>query len=108
MAKPVKRRVAPGSSGRVTPKGGGAAPGKSTPEASGRYTPPIPREMRVSPTWVPVLMFSLLVLGVAVILLNYVSLLPTWGFLPDDTSNVWLLVGLSMILGGIVVATQWQ
>ena len=108
MAKPVKRRVTPGSSGRVTPKGGGAAPGKAAPEASGRYTPPIPKEMRVSPTWVPVLMFTLLVVGVAIILLNYVSLLPTWGFLPDDTSNVWLLVGLGMILAGIVVATQWR
>lgn len=108
MAKPVKRRVAPGSSGRVTPKGGGATPGHATPEASGRYTPPIPKEMRVSPTWVPVLMFTLLALGVAVILLNYVSLLPTWGFLPDDTSNVWLLIGLGMILTGIVVATQWH
>ena len=108
MAKPVKRRVAPGSSGRVTPKGGGATPGHHTPEASARYTPPIPKEMRVSPTWVPVLMFALLILGVAVILLNYVSLLPTWGFLPDDTSNVWLLIGLGMILTGIVVATQWR
>jgi Cell division protein CrgA len=64
--------------------------------------------MRVSPTWVPVLMFTLLVVGVAIILLNYVSLLPTWGFLPDDTSNAWLLVGLAMILSGIVVATQWH
>jgi hypothetical protein len=109
MAKPVKRKVPPGSSGRVTPKGGhGVSPGKPTPEATGRYTPPIPKEMRVSPTWVPVLMGVLLVLGTAVILLNYVALLPTWGFLPDDTSNVWLLVGLGMILAGIIVATQWR
>jgi hypothetical protein len=108
VAKVVKRKVAPGTSGRVTPKGGRVAPGKKTPEATGRYTPPIPREMRVSPTWIPVLMFGLLLLGTAVILLNYVALLPDWGILPDDTSNTWLLIGLAMILAGIVVATQWH
>lgn len=110
MARPVKRRVPGGASGRVTPKGGGStgSSSRSAPPPSARYTPPIPREMKVSPTWVPVLMGVLLALGTAVILLNYVTLLPTWGFLPDDTSNVWLLVGLGLILVGIVVATQWH
>lgn len=108
MAKPTKRRV-PGSTGRVTPKGGGPSPeGRTPPPASSRYTPPVPKEMKVSPWWVPALMFGLLALGTAVILLNYVELLPTWGFLPDGTSNVWLLVGLVAILGGIIVATQWH
>lgn len=106
MARPTKRRVPGGGSGRVTPRGGPEA--RNRPEASGRYTPPIPREMKVSPMWVPVLMGVLLVLGTAVILLNYVELLPTWGFLPDETSNAWLLVGLGLILAGIVVATQWH
>lgn len=64
--------------------------------------------MKVSPWWVPALMAAFLVLGTAIILLNYVGLLPGWGFLPDDTSNVWLLVGLAFILAGIVVATQWH
>jgi len=109
VAKPAKRRVPGGTSGRVTPKGGsGTSASRGSPAPSARYTPPIPREMKVSPVWVPVLMGVLLALGTAVILLNYVSLLPTWGFLPDDTSNVWLLVGLGFILGGIVVATQWH
>lgn len=110
VARPVKRRIAGGATGRVTPKGGsgGGSANRSGPAPSARYTPPIPREMKVSPTWVPVLMGVLLGLGTAVILLNYVSLLPTWGILPDDTSNVWLLVGLGFILAGIVVATQWH
>ena len=111
MAKPTKRRVPGGAgSGRVTPKGGGSTKVSTPahPQASARYTPPIPREMRVSPWWVPALMATFLVLGTAVILLNYVGLLPDWGFLPDDTSNVWLLVGLGLILVGIVVATQWH
>ena len=108
MAKPAKRRVPGGSgTGRVTPKGGHDR-GPHHPQASARYTPPIPKEMKVSPIWVPILMGVLLALGTAVILLNYVSLLPSWGFLPDDTSNVWLLIGLGLILAGIVVATQWH
>jgi hypothetical protein len=112
--QPAKRRVQGGGSGRVTPKGGGShaghgpSSGKSAPSASSRYTPPVPKELKVSPPWVPVLMFALLGVGTLVILLNYVELLPTWGFLPDGTSNVWLLVGLVMILAGIMVATQWH
>ncbi|HET7719723.1 MAG TPA: cell division protein CrgA [Acidimicrobiales bacterium] len=111
MAKqPAKRRVSgAGGSGRVTPKGGPtAAERRGAPAPSARYTPPIPREMKVSPWWVPAVMFSLLGVGTLIILLNYVELLPTWGFLPDGTSNMWLLVGLVLILTGIIVATQWH
>ncbi len=116
MAKPNKRRVearTPGGGGRVTPTGGGRATAPvhrptSGAATSGRYTAPIPREFRVSPWFVPAAMFTLLAFGTAVIVLNYVELLPTWGFLPDGTSNVWLLVGLLAILAGIIVATQWH
>lgn len=110
MSKPAKRKVPGGASGRVTPKGGpsGTSKAGATPPPSARYTPPVPKELKVSPWWIPALMGAFLGLGVLVILLNYVSLLPTWGFLPDDTSNMWLLVGLVLILGGIIVATQWH
>jgi hypothetical protein len=95
MAKPAKRHV-PG--GRVTPKGTGS----KRPPTSGRYTPPTPREVKVSPTWVPVLMFSLLGLGLVVIFLNYL------GVLPGGTSNAYLGIGLAAICGGIVTATQYR
>jgi hypothetical protein len=108
MAKPPAKRRVQGASGRVTPKGGGARTTPRVPEASSRYTPPIPKELKVSPWWVPALMFTMLGIGTLVILLNYVELLPTWGFLPDGTSNMWLLVGLVLILTGIIVATQWH
>jgi hypothetical protein len=90
--------------GRVTPKGTTSRPSGSSrgPEPSGRYTPPIPREVKVSPTWVPVLMFTLLGLGLVVIFCNYL------GLVPGDTSNVWLIVGLVLILGGIITATQYH
>ncbi len=91
--KPQKRRV---SGGRVTPKG-------TRPEGFQHDTMSHTghRDMAESPLWVPVLLFGLLFGGVAVILLNYVG--SFW-----DTSNVILLVGLGMILGGIVTATQYR
>jgi Cell division protein CrgA len=94
--KPVKRRV---PAGRVTPKG--TRPGQA-PEASGRYTPPIPRDVKVSPRWVPVLMFTFLGAGSMVILCNYL------GLMPGDTNNWYLLLGLGLILLGIVTATQYH
>jgi hypothetical protein len=105
-APPPKRKV---TGGRVTPKGG--APAASRPEASTRYTPPVPREQKVSPRWVPVLMFALLGLGMLLILLNYLGVLPAlwWDNPPDsDTSNWWLLIGLGSILAGIMTATQYR
>ena len=62
----------------------------------------MPKEYKVSPWWVPVLMFTLLGLGLVVIFLNYL------GVLPGDTKNSYLLVGLAFILGGIMTATQYR
>ena len=111
--KPKKRRVEGG--GRVTPKGGpkaapkvdvdsaAAAASDASPRASTRYTPPADRTHDMpSPTWVPVLMFTLFGLGMLTIFLNYVSLLP------GAVSNWYLLLGLGFILGGIVTATQYR
>lgn len=101
MANPPPKRKVKG--GRVTPKGGPQADaGPSKPAPNRRYTPPIPIEQKVSPPWVPVLMFALLGLGLLVIFLNYL------GVLPGDTKNAYLLVGLGCILGGIVTATQYR
>ena len=102
MARPAKRKV-PAQSGRVTPKGTKSGSGAThRPEASGRYTPPIPREQKVSPPWVPVLMFALLGLGLLVIMLNYLDLVP------GGTDNWYLLGGLGLILGGIITATNYH
>ena len=101
MAKPTKRRV---QGGRVTPKGGAtnSKPARSAePLPSGRYTPPIPREIKVSPIWVPILMFTLLGVGTLLILVNYTGVV--W-----ETNNWVLLGGLGCILGGIITATQYH
>jgi hypothetical protein len=100
MANPPPKRKVKG--GRVTPKGGPQAAGPNRPAASSRYTPPIPQSQKVSPMWVPVLMFALLGIGLLIIFLNYM------GVLPGDTKNSYLLVGLGFILGGIITATQYH
>src|SRR5581483_1532378 len=100
MAKPTKRRV---QGGRTTPRGGPVREPKATASKAltGRYTPPIPREVKVSPIWVPILMFAFLGIGTLLILVNYTGLL--W-----NTSNWVLLGGLGLILAGIVTATQYH
>ncbi|HUR18154.1 MAG TPA: cell division protein CrgA [Acidimicrobiales bacterium] len=94
--KDVKR-----GSGRVTPKGP-AGKGRATPPPSGRYTPPIPKEQKVSPRWVPVVMFTLLLLGMAIIVSNYLEILP------GDAKNEYLFLGLGFITGGFIAATQYR
>jgi hypothetical protein len=94
-------------SGRTTPKkstgaGTHAAPPGRTTAPSARYTPPIPREDKVSPRWVPALMFAFLGLGVLTIVLNYLNLLP------GDANNGYLLLGLLFITGGFVTATNFH
>ena len=98
---------------RVTPKG--TVPGRSParagagsqhtgdrPAPSNRYTPPIPREQKISPTWVPVLMFVLLCVGALMIVINYL------GVLPGSPDNWYLLAGLGLITGGFITATQYH
>jgi Cell division protein CrgA len=76
--------------------------GRVTPKSTGRYTPPVPKEVKVSPRWVPALMGILLLLGAAVILLNYVNILP------GSVTNWYLLAGLGLITAGFITATQWR
>lgn len=92
--KPAKRRV---SGGRVTPKG-------TRPDGYQSDTfshTGLDDQLAESPAWVPVLMFGLLAGGIAMILLNYVGSI--W-----DTNNGILLLGLGMVLGGIITATQYR
>jgi hypothetical protein len=90
MGNPKKRKV---EGGRITAKG-------TQPETA-RYTPPgTYSQKQISAPWVPVVMFGLLLIGMLLILCNYV------GWVPGGTDNIYLLVGLGFILGGIITATQ--
>jgi hypothetical protein len=92
-------------SGRVTPKGGGKAAkgtGRDARPSTGRYTPPIPKEYKESPRWVPVLLITFLLLGMITILSNYL------GLLPGGASNGYLLLGLGLITMGFITATRFR
>ena len=94
-----KRRGATAkSSGRVTPK----SSGRVTPKSTGRYTPPTPKSQKVSPVYVPVIMFGCLLAGMFMIILNYVSVLP------GSPHNGWLLGGLGLITAGFITATRYH
>ena len=95
---------------KAKPKGGRVTPKKtlvrhaptSHPAPSGRYTPPIPREVKVSAPWVPYLMFTLLGVGMLVIVTNYL------GVLPGGAKNTYLFGGLASITAGFLVATRYR
>ena len=113
----IQARPVTAKGGRVTPKGtvpgsgagparrasGGGAGGSGPMASSGRYTPPIPQEYKVSPRWVPIVMGILLIAGMLTIILNYLSLMPG-----GEPSNSYLLGGLGLITMGFIVATRWR
>jgi hypothetical protein len=90
--------------GRTTPKGTGGASkgtrGQTRTEASSRYTPPVHHPPKVSPVWVPILMFSLFALGALTIVLNYLNVLP------GDADSKYLVLGLGLVTSGFVTATM--
>jgi hypothetical protein len=66
------------------------------------HAPPPPKEVKVSPTWYIALMFSLMGIGVVVIILNYIDLMPF-----DDPIN-WLYVGLGSIGVGFMMTLNFN
>jgi hypothetical protein len=104
-AEPTIRKArVPGASkatetGRATPKGGATV---RQPAASGRYTPPIPRQQRHSPRWFPFVLLGFLVLGLLLIVLNYVNVLP------GGTNNWYLIGGIVAIVVGLFMATFYH
>ena len=64
------------------------------PPPQKRKTPP------PSKLWVPALMFSLLGIGVVLIVTNY------FGMLPGGANNKFLLIGIIEVTGGFIVATM--
>jgi hypothetical protein len=88
------------ASGRTTSKVGRY----KSPEESGRYTAPIPKNVRHSPPWFGALVLILLIGGVVVITVNDLANLPfaahgsPWG----------LVAGLVMIFAGFLMATRYH
>ncbi|MGA8297175.1 MAG: cell division protein CrgA [Acidimicrobiales bacterium] len=70
--------------------------------APGRYTPPIPRQVRRSPRWYPWMLLTLLLLGVLFIVLNYIDALP------KSPTNWYTLGGLICILAAALLSTRYR
>jgi hypothetical protein len=68
-----------------------------------RYTAPAPKKKPPSKLWVPVTMFTCLVLGIVVIAANYLQLLPG-----GEASNVNLVIGLVLLIGGFILSTFYR
>ncbi len=92
-AGPGKAQKKGRSSGRVT-----------TPAQvqSARYTPPIPKNAKVSPRWMGPLIIIMFALGVLVVILNYA------GLLPGGVNNLWLIAAIGAIFIGLIMATRYH
>jgi hypothetical protein len=98
-----------GSKGRFTPKKDAKSPVPAAQEkrpayqGTGRYTAPTVHtaaERHETKPWVPFLMFAFLVVGLVLIIGNYLE------FLPGSSDGKYLLAGLLCITGGFATATQ--
>ena len=97
--------MAAGSGPGKASKRGRSATGRAASSkervASGRYTAPTPQSAKVSPPWWGPVFLILLVIGVLVILLNYLSVF--------GTPSGWaLLIGLVIIAAGFAMATRYR
>lgn len=69
------------------------------------YQPPPKPKPKPSPRWLGVTIITVLLAGVAVIVLNYLGIEQ---LLPGAPSNLYLWIGLGAIAVGFGLATQWR
>lgn len=108
----AKAKARYGGSGRVTPKKDEVVEEATetgedrmaTLRRSARYTPPSHNERAFveTPKWVPIMMWSMLALGVLMILLSYFGVLPGG----DQAINYWIVGGLGCITAGFIIGTR--
>jgi LPXTG-motif cell wall-anchored protein len=70
-----------------------------------RYTPPPKKKAKPSPKWFGVLILAVMGLGVALIVGNYMGLIPGTG---GQAGQVYLFAGLGSIAVGFILATRWR
>ena len=72
------------------------------PVASGRHTPPVPKNVKTSPRWMGIAIIALFLLGVLIVIFNYA------GLLPGGVDNLWLIAAIGAIFAGLIVATRYH
>jgi hypothetical protein len=70
-----------------------------------RYQPPPKKKPKPSPGWLGSTILAVLILGLAVIVLNYLGIEQV---LPGAPRNLYLWSGLGAIAVGFGLATQWR
>ncbi|MGH2654265.1 MAG: cell division protein CrgA [Actinomycetota bacterium] len=70
-----------------------------------RYQPPPKPKPKPSPKWLGVTILTVLIVGLAVIVLNYLGIEQ---LLPGAPRNLYLWSGLGAIALGFGLATQWR
>jgi len=101
MAKASGSKKGRSAQGRATPKGGGSLGRYTDAESSGRYTKATPTSAKVSPRWWGPVLLTLMLLGVILILLNYLSVF-------GNPSGWLMLTGIVTIAIGFLMATAYR
>jgi hypothetical protein len=70
-----------------------------------QFQPPPKKKPKTSPPWLGPTIIGVMLLGVAVIILNYLGLQEV---LPGSPRNLYLWSGLGLIALGFGAATQWR
>lgn len=78
-----------------------------------RFQPPPQKKPKASPRWFGIAVLGTMLAGVAVIVLNYLGLMPGFSAFGFDvawsqTSNFYLFAGLGLIAVGFLASTQWR
>ena len=76
--------------------------GRRKPKRTRPTPPPPPKEDKTSPVWYVALMFSLMGIGVLVVVLNYI------GVLPGGFDRIYMFGGLGAIAVGFVMTLGYR
>ena len=71
-------------------------------KGKGRYTAPPPKKTAASPLWFGVAITTFLLVGLLIVVTNYI------GLLPGDAENRYLIIGLVFISLGFMMATGYH
>jgi Cell division protein CrgA len=70
-----------------------------------RYQTPPKKKPKPSPRWFGLAILAAMFAGVAVIVINYLGLMPGTN---GQATNLWLFTGLGLIAAGFLASTQWR
>jgi hypothetical protein len=97
-----RKGISEGRTTKAVSSGTGRVGRYTPPEQSGRYTRPIPKNVRRSARWFGPTILFLMLFGITMILLNYLTVLP-------GSVSIWYLIaGLVTIFSAFIMATRYH